>query len=209
MATYKATKSEEKEQARQLVLSHCEGGNVLTLSADNFLFEEQLLAKLFSNFTLHEKTHKLVCYEYNKKMYKSGYPKFRELKEQYGNIRYRCNDIYTEDASKFDFIWLDLCGTLCTENILKMVSFLRDFNGKFFLTIERGREHPNFSNNCGGVGKTTRQKAKDFRDNIFADLICQWLNMQVIATQDYHSRSVDSSGSPMRLIGFQKKDLVN
>jgi hypothetical protein len=189
MATYQATTSPQKEQARQLAMRYYKGGRVLSLSASNFIFEQELITK----FGVKEKVD---CYEYDLQVYQDGKPVYLQIKKNIPNLRFKYDNIFNAKASKYDFIFLDLCGCLYPSIVNEIISFLQGFKGVCFITVLKGREH--FDPKDYGA-----ETYAEFRDIVFPQLLYTYANMKPIQMFNYQSEREGSYGSPMRLYGFE------
>ncbi len=206
--------AKEKQNAREFVNSYYNGEKTLSLSADNFYFENMLLDKV-------NKGQIIDCYEYNKKDYLVGKKTFKKIKVRNNNVRYILNNIFNADFTDYDFIFLDLCQNLSVGMVNNILAALQGFNGKIFITIQRTREKflDEHLNAYGGVKQyydiecaEERLKARKryFRDVTFIQLIEKYTNLKLIAPYfDYQNTSIKNGkkvmGTAMRIYPFGKK----
>lgn len=190
----------EKQKAREFVLSHVPKTKktlkVCSLSADNFKFEE-LVFETNSNVEIDS-------FEYDFDAYKNGIKQYKMLKKTYGSINFKHDNIFNVDLSAYDFVFLDLCGTINLETINNIIFSLQNFKGIVFITLMTNRERK-----LGDYYKLfTHYKSKDledFRKNGFPryiELLCGL--KQFTERYDYANKSVNNRSSRMSVYGFKK-----
>ena len=185
----------EKQDARLFAASHYKGGKILSLSASNFMFE-QLMAKRTDN--------RIDAVEYSLTEYRKGRREYRKVKLMYPNIRYAFDNIYNTKATAYDFIFLDLCQALNTQNIPQICSWLRNYKGTVCITLMKAREY--FDAKYLELNGAT--DLQDFRDRVFPQIIEAFTGLkQVCKPYDYKNRNnVDgttiSHSTPMRIYTF-------
>jgi hypothetical protein len=206
--TFTHIKALEKQDARLFVRDNYRGGKVLTLSADNFYFENLLLDKLNNKQSID-------CYEYEQKHYLNGKKLFAQVKKRNQNMRYIFDNIFNADFTQYDFIFLDLCCNLSVETTMNIIASLQGFKGQIFITLMRTREK--FTNedlNAYGVPKKKciKERKRIFRDTTFVQLVEQFTNLKQFAPRyDYQNTFVKkgetkvSRGTPMAIYSFTKK----
>lgn len=137
-----------KEDVREIISQKYKGGDILSLPADNFLFESK-----FPNA-------KITCCELDTETYKRG----RKFKPQ--NVEYLNRDVFTLKG-RYDFVWLDLCINLSPMLVNTFISYFQDSTAQTIcLTIQGQREQ--FGNKLELYGATDLD---DFRYNVFPHLI--------------------------------------
>lgn len=133
-----------KDIARKYVLAECcklfnktKGlKKVLSLPADNFIFEKALL-DIYKNVNI-------IGIERNTDVYKKGIKliKKQNIKIDYNNIE--DTDYFLNFKSKFDVIWLDYCGPLTTNILTKLIPIVQGQHltddGILAITLLKGRE---------------------------------------------------------------------
>ena len=204
-ATFVHKKALEKQDARLFVLKHYKGGNVLSLSADNFFFEKMLLDKINNNQVID-------CYEYKKKDYLLGKKEFAVVKKMNKNCNHIYDNIFNADFTKYDFIFLDLCCNLSNETVTNIISSLQNFKGAIFITLQRQREKfkPEDLDFYGVPQGTKEERKAFFRDKTFIELVKQYTGLKEIAKRyDYRNtkqvRGKTKYGSPMGIYSFKRK----
>lgn len=200
----------EKQKAREFVLKYYKGGNVLSLSADNFYFEDMLLKKRNNNQIID-------CCECLKSAYLEGLKTFPLIKSINKNVTFNYINIFDVDFTKYDFIYLDLCCNLSVKTVSDIISSLQGFRGRIFITLQRGREQFKPSDlDAYGVPKKISDKERKayFRDITFIELIECWTDLkQMKPRYDYQNIVVDynkkiiSRGSPMAVYSFEYKKI--
>lgn len=117
----------QKESQRILLESYvrenCKPKSMLTLSADNFLFESK-----FSDL-------KITSCEFNHETY------LKAIKNKPSNVDLKFKDIFEEKPS-YDVIWLDFCISLSVRMINQTLSYLQQSEAKIVgITFQAQREH--------------------------------------------------------------------
>lgn len=133
-----------KDIARKYVLAECcklfnrttGTKKVLSLPADNFIFEKSLLS-LYKNI-------KITGIERNLSVYKKGQ---KLIKKEKLNVDYKNTedtDYFLDFKDKFDVIWLDYCGPLTTNTLTKLIPIVQgqhlNDEGILAITLLKGRE---------------------------------------------------------------------
>jgi hypothetical protein len=166
-----------KEDVREIISQKYTGGNILSLPADNFLFESK-----FPNA-------KITCCELDTETYKRG----RKFKPQ--NVEYLNRDVFTLKG-RYDFVWLDLCINLSPMLVNTFISYFQDSTAKTIcLTIQGKREL--FGNKLKFYGA---KDLDDFRYNVFPKLLEDFSGYKV--TEIY--RYLSPNKSPMIVYSFEK-----
>lgn len=187
----------EKQQARLFAASHYKGGKILSLSASNFVFE-QLMAQRTSQ--------KIDAVEYSLTEYKQGLKTLKNVQNKYPNIGYSFDNIYNKKATRYDFIFLDLCQSINTQNIPQICSWLRNYKGTVCITLMKAREYFDYKylelNGAADI--------QDFRDNVFPKIIESFTGLkQVCKFYDYKNSTKEdgskiSHSTPMRIYTFTR-----
>lgn len=117
----------QKESQRVLLESYvrenCKPKSMLTLSADNFLFESK-----FSDL-------KITSCEFNEETY------LKAIKNKPTNVTLKFKDIFQEKPS-YDVIWLDFCINLSVRMINQTLSYLQQSEASIVgITFQAQREH--------------------------------------------------------------------
>lgn len=117
----------QKELQRVLLESYvrknCKPKSMLTLSADNFLFESK-----FSDL-------KITSCEFNHETY------LKAIKNKPSNVTLKFKDIFQEKPS-YDVIWLDFCINLSVRMINQTLSYLQQSEASIVgITFQAQREH--------------------------------------------------------------------
>lgn len=117
----------QKESQRVLLESYvrknCKPKSMLTLSADNFLFESK-----FSDL-------KITSCEFNQETY------LKAIKNKPTNVTLKFKDIFQEKPS-YDVIWLDFCINLSVRVINQTLSYLQKSEASVVgITFQAQREH--------------------------------------------------------------------
>lgn len=129
--------SQEKQKTREYILSQIPGlkkrkPRLLTLPADNFIFEQMVL-KRYPNAVID-------CMEIDRVLY-------RNVKDKLPcKVNYEFGDIFDKlqaNPNTYDVIWLDLCGNLSTSNLYNLISAVQTSlkqNCIFAFTLSSFRE---------------------------------------------------------------------
>lgn len=187
----------EKQDARLFAASHYKGGKILSLSASNFAFE-QLMAR---------RTNEAIdAVEYSVLEYRIGFNKMQAIAKKYPNISYSFDNIYNKKAENYDYIFLDLCQAINTENMPQICSWLRNFKGTICITLQRARE----TLDAKYLELNGAKDKPDFRDRVFPKIIEAFTGLkQVCEYYDYRNRT-NNDGSkiqfstPMRVYTFAR-----
>ena len=145
--------NEQKEKQRVLMASYIKKtistpSSMLTLSADNFVFENKF------------PDTKIVSCELNVSTYRKG------IKRKPKHVTFKNKDIFKEKPS-YDVIWLDLCISLSVRTINQIISYLQSSNAKVVgITLQAQREH--LVKDLSLYGASTMD---EFRTQTFPDLI--------------------------------------
>ena len=110
---------------------------VCSAPADNFMFEELILDSCGNNIIVY-------AFEKDAKTYKLGKARFNELKEKYPNIVYKNANMLDYDMSFFDFIFMDIFGCICEENIKSLIGSIDCIQNKgtqVFATFQNTRTY--------------------------------------------------------------------
>ena len=137
MGRFTQHNSLEKQKTRQYVLDQIpklkkRKPRLLTLPADNFIFEQMVL-KRYPNAIID-------CMEIDRVLY-------RQVKDNLPcKVNYEFGDIFDklqENPNMYDVIWLDLCGNLSTTNLYSIISAVQNSlkkNCVFAFTLSSHRE---------------------------------------------------------------------
>lgn len=137
MGKFTQHNSQEKQKTRQYILDQIpklkkRKPRLLTLPADNFIFEQMVL-KRYPNAVID-------CMEIDRVLY-------RQVKDQLPcKVNYECGDIFDKlqaNPNTYDVIWLDLCGNLSTSNLYNIISAVQTSLKKnciFAFTLTSHRE---------------------------------------------------------------------
>lgn len=129
--------SQEKHKTRKYILDQIpklkkRKPRLLTLPADNFIFEQMVL-KRYPNAIID-------CMEIDRVLY-------RQVKDKLPcNVNYEFGDIFDKlqaNPNTYDVIWLDLCGNLSTTNLYSLISVAQTSIKKnciFAFTLSSHRE---------------------------------------------------------------------
>lgn len=139
--TYVNAQSKDKKLCRTLVLHYLDvldmqKPNVVSLPADNFIFEKQVL----TNFPKAQ----IDCLEYNDEVYDIVLQSdvYRSVKHK---LTYQKGDIIDHlgmNPGDYDMMWLDLCGPIRKRLFLRMLSIVQHLKrGSYLaLTLLQARE---------------------------------------------------------------------
>ena len=167
-----------KEDIRKIVKEHYPGGDILSLPADNFLFEEKFPFA------------KIICCERDPLTYQKG------IKKRPKNVTYLNEDIFSIKGI-FGLVWLDLCGYFQIPLINNLISYFQSSKSQVIcLTIMSKREQIGNALEIYGA-----KDLEDFRMNVFPDLMCSFSDYKL------HSicRYLSPNSSPMLLYIFKLK----
>lgn len=142
----------QKESQRVLLESYvrknCKPKSMLTLSADNFLFESK-----FSDL-------KITSCEFNQETY------LKAIKNKPTNVTLKFKDIFQEKPS-YDVIWLDFCINLSVRIINQTLSYLQKSEASIVgITFQAQREH--LVKDLSLYGASTME---EFRTETFPNLV--------------------------------------
>lgn len=190
-------KAHEKQYIRELVAdtaAHSKAKNILSLSAETFE-SEMAMIKVNPNCNID-------CVDYGHDTYLAAQKTYKDLHPRYKNrITLQLDNIFNKDFSKYDFIFLDLCGTITDTLIPNIVSACRGFKGHIFITLTKGRD--------GGLKDSyglKKEEIQGFRTVTFPKLLNQFGNLkQVGQIKEYSNKSVNSHAVTMMLYHFIKK----
>lgn len=167
-----------KESIRDIVKQNYPGGDILSLSADNFLFEKKFPKA------------KITSCELDTLTYQKG------IKARPKNVKYLNKDIFTIDG-KFGLVWLDLCGVFTLKLVQNLLFYFRNSESKVIaLTIQAKREP--FAKYLELYGA---KDLEDFRLKTFPELITRYSKYELTSCYKYLS----PSKSPMLLYIFKLK----
>ena len=189
----------EKQTAREIVLSHIPKNckKVLTLSAENFKFENMVLN------SRHSKNAVIDSYEYKESVYNEGVKNFKKLKKENKEraMNFFLGDIYKVDFKLYDFINLDLCGTFTIEFINRIIASLQGFKGTIFITLTKNPRNTLLRKNLDVYGAKSME---DFRDNVFPKILKDYCNLDmIIEPVTYANKSLNNKAGHMILFGFK------
>lgn len=145
--------NKEKEKQRVLIESYIKKtistpSSMLTLSADNFLFESKF------------PDTKIVSCELDHLTYRRG------IKRKPKHVTFKRKDIFKEKPS-YEVIWLDLCINLSVRTINQIISYLQDSEAKIVaITFQAQREH--LFRDLSFYGASTMD---EFRETTFPNII--------------------------------------
>ena len=137
MGRFTKHNSSEKHKTREYILEQIpklkkRKIRLLTLPADNFIFEQMVLKRYPSA--------EIDCMEIDRVLY-------RQVKDNLPcKVNYEFGDIFDklqENPNKYDVIWLDLCGNLSTTNLYSLISSVQNSLKKnciFAFTLSSHRE---------------------------------------------------------------------
>lgn len=185
MYTFKYTKelslSEPKEQARHIVKRFAgKPKTILSLSADNFLFESQFPKA------------KIVCCEMNPSVYIKG------LANKPANVTYLNKNILDIEPN-YEFIWLDFCSNLKPLLINELIAYFQKaqkYDAKTIsitLYLKQEKELPKYLHLYGA------ESLDDMRFNVFPKLISQYTDYNLVDIYKYLS----DNHSPMGVFTFK------
>ena len=172
--------TESKENARQIVEQFA--GNpksILSLSADNFLFERKFPQA------------RIVSCELDPVVYKRG------LKNKPNNVVYLNDNIFNLEPD-YDFIWLDFCANMYPTLINEVISFMQkaiQYRPTISITFYLKQEI-SFSKFLYVYGAKTLD---DFRFKVFPELIKLHTGYEVVDIYKYLS----VGNSPMGVFTFK------
>lgn len=147
------TGSKVKEQQREKLKKYIDKHvgvpkTILSLSADNFLFESKFPDSKITACELDDLTYR------------------RGLKNKPGNITYKRKDIFQEKPS-YEVIWLDLCINLSVKTINELISYFQQSEAKIVaLTVQAQREWLIRDLSLYGA-----ESISEFREETFPNLI--------------------------------------
>jgi hypothetical protein len=194
-------KSAEKQMVREFILSHIPSdcAKVLTLSADNFNFENMVLNSRFS------KNPVIDSYEYKEDVYKKGLENFKKLKKEHEQreLNFYLGDIFSVDFKSYNFINLDLCGSFTIDLVNRLIiSLQRGFNGTIFITMTKNVRNTLLRNHLDIYGVKTMQ---EFRDDVFPNLMKYYCDLDMfVEPLMYKNKSENTKATEMVLFGFKK-----
>jgi hypothetical protein len=167
-----------KEEIREIVKEHYPGGDILSLSADNFLFE-----KKFPKTKITSCETDILTYQ-------------RGIKARPKNVNYLNKDIFTVQG-KFGLVWLDLCGVFTLNLVKNLLLYFRNSESQVIaLTIQAKREQ--FAKYLEIYGA---KDLEDFRLRAFPELITRYSKYELTSCYKYLS----PNKSPMLLYIFKLK----
>lgn len=178
--------------------------NILSLPADNFIFEERLKRKANINLT---------CIEKNKDTYKRGKRTMIKLQLKANYINCDDRSFISTTKDKFSLIWLDYCSPIRKDILANLVPIvqgnLSEYNKKgkslLAITLVKGREHDikeirkefGFKNNeelrLIGVVQILDSYAKHNGKSIQIERIYQYKNGRNDATMLLYILSINKS----------------
>jgi hypothetical protein len=156
MSVFTSHNSVEKQKTRDYLINMIPMLNkrkpkLLTLPADNFIFEKQVLK--------HYKHAKIDCMELDHTLY-------NKVKNQLpvADVNYEYGDIFDKLASnpqQYDLVWIDLCGNLSLNNLNNLVSAAQCFLKEksifaFTLTVAREQRSAVYADVYQTSGKELR-----------------------------------------------------
>jgi hypothetical protein len=159
----------EKENQRVLIASLIKKyvntpNSMLTLSADNFVFENKF-----------PKT-KIVSCELDVLTYRKG------IKRKPKHVTFKNKDIF-EEKPYYEVIWLDLCISLSVKTINQIISYLQDSKATIVgITLQAQREH--LVKDLSFYGASNMQ---EFREKTFPNLIYALTGYKLIKLSKYRT----------------------
>ena len=138
--------------------------SMLTLSADNFLFESKFPEVKITSCELDKKTYR------------------RAIKNKPNHVNLLNKDIFLVKPS-YDVIWLDLCINLSVRTINQVLSYFQESEASLIsLTVQAQREH--LSKYLHIYGATSLE---DFRVNSFPKLIYAMTGYKLVKLDRYRT----------------------
>lgn len=189
----------EKEKARQFVSLFYNGGRVLSMSSSNFGFE-QTLARM------HPSLKKIDAYEYDYEVYQEGKRVLAEVKNNICKVHFKYDNIFNATPHKYDFMFLDFCGTMTTQLLVKLAGFLQKFDGTVIITIHKGREKIDKE----VLALYGTDDIVEYRERIAPQIITKYTGLIESVPRYEYKNKTDKNGnifkspSTMLMYGFQR-----
>jgi hypothetical protein len=193
MFLFALSQSPAKAAAREYCASNYKGESVLSVSANTF-------GEVPVFFNKVNKGQIFDCVEIDKKTFIEGQGEFLRLKKEYPTVTYQNKDVFDMDFGKYDRINLDFCGNFTNGLIFNLCKHLKNFNGKVFITLMRGRE-------LFDVTHYGAKNEKDFRDLVFPQMIKNFTGMDVYLPRHDYENLKEGSNKPahMMIYSFIRK----
>jgi hypothetical protein len=193
----------EKQECREFKMACLEPfadrlKNFLTLSADEFAFEQMLaLNSRFSKLAV------IDSFERREDVYLQGLPKYKRLKKEHQLIHYKKGDIFDAEFKKYDVVDLDLCGSFTIDLMNEMLSAFQNFNkGFIFITMTKNVRRSLLVDNIKEYGAKNLQ---EFRDKKFAKYLKNICGLeQYVKPYTYANKSLNSKAKEMIVYIFTK-----
>ncbi|HUV84232.1 MAG TPA: hypothetical protein VMV86_00900 [Methanosarcinales archaeon] len=211
--TYKNAYSELKQHTREILVNHIfdnpvEDMRVLSLPADNFLFEKQLKSQ-FKKRNLSGSLD-FLCVEHNEVIYNRGLGE--AMTNNFHYVKAEMKDVLPKLTKPFTTIWLDFC---CMYNAavvqcLQTISSnnLLEDNGLLGLTLMYGRE-PDINSLVPFLKQGERQDMDTLRFKAFPRYVGEVMFHGKVKLQrilKYHDMGESNLAAPMLIYIFQKSD---
>lgn len=211
--TYKNAYSELKQHTRELLVNHVldEPANdmkILSLPADNFLFEKQLRNQF--NKRNPTGTIDFLCAERNEVVYAKGIGE--AMSNNFNYVKADMKDLLPQLTSSFNAIWLDFC-CMYNEAVVQCLqtissnSLLGD-NGTLALTLMYGRE-PNINQLIPFLKNGERIDTDSLRYKAFPRYVSEIIfhgKLKLQRILKYHDLGEGNLSAPMSIYIFQKTD---
>jgi len=194
MFHFSLASSDSKAKAREYCASFYNGEPVLSVSSNTF-------GEVPVFFGAANKGQRFDCVEIDRTTFLSGLRPYNELKKQYPTLTYQNKDVFDMDFSQYKRINLDFCGNLNNALMFNLFKHLKDFNGKVFITLLRGREQFD-------VSHYGAKSNAHFRDVIFPQMIKTFTGLDVyLPRHDYENYKEGSSkASHMMIYSFIRNE---
>ena len=186
--------SDSKAKAREYCASFYNGEPVLSVSSITFG-----VVPVFFNRVNNGQV--FDCVEIDEETFISGQENYQKLKKQYPTLTYQNKNVFDMDFSQYKHINLDFCGQLTNTLMFDLFKHLKNFNGKVFITLLRGREQ--FEPAYYGA-----KDKKHFRDVVFPQMMKTFTGLDVyLPRHDYQNYKKDSKmPSNMMIYSFIRSD---
>jgi len=212
---FKNENSELKQHTRELLVNQIldetlTDMRVLSLPADNFIFEKELQAR-FIKFN-PEKSIDFLCVEHNEEVYSHGLGE--AMVNNFNYIKTKMEDILPKLSNPFNAIWLDFC-CMYNDSVIKSLQTISSNNlladgGVLGLTLMYGRE-PNINQLIAFLKPGELQTNDTLRFKALPRYICEIIfhgKVKLSKILKYHDQGENVGSAPMLLYIFQKTEVA-
>jgi len=163
--TDSSVKEKHREKLKNYILDNVGiPESMLTLSADNFLFESKFPEV------------QITSCEFDKQTYRNA------IKNKPNNVNLINKDIFYEKPS-YEVIWLDLCINLSVKTINQLISYLQESKASLVsITVQAQREHLSKH-----LHIYKADSIEDFRVNVFPRLIYAMTGYKLVKLDRYRT----------------------